>query len=42
MKADYQRRVNERQDVRLTMGRKMLRICSHLIRETDFFFHPPS
>jgi transposase len=41
MKADYQRRVNERQDVRLTMGRKMLRICSHLIRDTDFFF-PPS
>jgi transposase len=41
LKADYQRRVNERQDARLTMGRKMLRICSHLIRETDFFF-PPS
>jgi transposase len=41
MKADYQRRVNEGQDVRLTMGRRMLRICSHLIRNTDFFF-PPS
>lgn len=41
MKADYQRRVNEQQDVRLTMGRKMLRICTHLIRNTDFFF-PPS
>ena len=41
MKADYQRRINEHQDARLTMGRKMLRICSHLIRDTDFFF-PPS
>lgn len=41
LKADYLRRTNDRQDARLTMGRKMLRICSHLIRETDFFF-PPS
>jgi transposase len=41
MKADYQRRVNEGQDPRLTMGRRMLRICTHLIRDTDFFL-PPS
>ncbi len=41
LKMDYQRRVNEGQDPRLTMGRRMLRICMHLIRETDFFV-PPS
>jgi hypothetical protein len=41
LKTDYQRRVNERQDPRLTMGRRMLRICAHLIRHTDFFV-PPS
>ena len=41
LKADYHRRQNEGQDPRLTMGRRMLRICSHLIRETDFFV-PPS
>jgi hypothetical protein len=41
LRADYQRRVNERQDARLTMGRRMLRICRHLIRHSDFFL-PPS
>ncbi len=41
LKADYARRVNERQDPRLTMGRRMLRICTHLIR-TGEFFKPPS
>jgi transposase len=41
LKADFQRRVNARQVARLTMGRRMLRICSHLIRRTDFFV-PPS
>ena len=41
LKADYQRRVNEGQDPRLTMGRRMLRICSHLVRHQDFFL-PPS
>ena len=41
LKADYARRVNEQQDPRLTMGRRMLRICAHLIRGTDFFL-PPS
>jgi len=41
LKMDYQRRVNEGQDPRLTMGRRMLRICTHLIREKDFFL-PPS
>lgn len=41
LKADYTRRVNERQDPRLTMGRRMLRICCHLIRHQDFFL-PPS
>jgi len=41
LKLDYQRRVNEGQDPRLTLGRRMLRICMHLIRETDFFL-PPS
>jgi transposase len=41
LKADYQRRVNEGQDPRLTMGRRMLRICMHVIRTGDFF-QPPS
>jgi transposase len=41
LKRDYQRRSNEGQDPRLTMGRRMLRICMHLITETDFFI-PPS
>lgn len=40
-KADYQRRENEGQDVRRTMGRRMLRICTHLIRHQEFFL-PPS
>ena len=41
LRADYDRRVNERQDPRLTMGRRMLRICRHIIQHTDFFL-PPS
>ena len=41
LKADYQRRENEGQDPRLTMGRRVLRIGAHLIRHTDFFV-PPS
>lgn len=41
LKADYQRRVEQGQDPRLTMGRRMLRICTHLVRNTDFFI-PPS
>lgn len=41
LQADYARRVNERQDPRLTLGRRMLRICRHLIAHTDFFL-PPS
>ncbi len=41
LKADYERRVNERQDPRLTMGRRMLRICRHLVRHEEFFL-PPS
>jgi transposase len=41
LQADYQRREAGGQDARLTMGRRMLRICSHLIRKTDFFV-PPS
>jgi hypothetical protein len=41
LKADYQRRVNAGQDPRLTLGRRMLRIGLHLIRNTDFFL-PPS
>jgi transposase len=41
LQRDYQRRVDDRQDPRLTMGRRMLRICTHLIRHTDFFV-PPS
>lgn len=41
LKADYERRVNQGQDPRLTMGRRMLRICTHIIRHGDFF-RPPS
>jgi hypothetical protein len=41
LKADYDRRENANQRVRFTMGRKMLRICAHIIREKDFFL-PPS
>lgn len=41
LKADFDRRVNAHQDPRLTMGRRMLRICRHLVREQDFFM-PPS
>lgn len=41
LKADYLRRESQGQDGRLTMGRRMLRICSHLIRQRDFFI-PPS
>lgn len=41
LKADYQRRETQGQDARLTLGRRMLRICSHLIRKNDFFL-PPS
>lgn len=37
LKADYLRRESQGQDSRLTMGRRMLRICSHLIRKNDFF-----
>jgi transposase len=41
LKADYQRRENDGQDPRLTMGRRMLRITRHLIQNSDFFL-PPS
>lgn len=41
LKADYHRRKTARQDVRFTMGRRMLRICNHLIKTQDFFL-PPS
>jgi transposase len=41
LKADFQRRVNARQIPRFTMGRRMLRICSHLVRNMAFFV-PPS
>lgn len=41
LKRDYERRVNEGQDVRFTMGRRMLRICRHLIQHKEFFL-PPS
>ncbi len=40
LKADYERRVDERQDPRLTLGRRMLRICRHLVRQQDFFLPP--
>jgi transposase len=41
LKADYHRRVEAGQDPRLTLGRRELRINTHLIRHTDFFL-PPS
>lgn len=41
LQADSHRRVNEGQDTRLTMGRKILRICTHLLRQQDMFL-PPS
>lgn len=41
LKADYKRRQEANQDVRFTMGRRMLRICFHLIQRHDFFL-PPS
>ncbi|NCD26746.1 MAG: IS110 family transposase [Deltaproteobacteria bacterium] len=41
LKADFERRVNAHQDPRLTLGRRMLRICRHLVRHQDFFL-PPS
>lgn len=41
LKADYERRVNAGQDPRLTLGRRMLRICRHLLRSGEFFL-PPS
>jgi len=41
LQADYQRRERDHQDVRLTMGRRMLRNCMHLMRHTSFFL-PPS
>ena len=41
LKADYRRRDEAHQDVRFTMGRRMLRICAHLIQKQDFFL-PPS
>ncbi len=41
LKTDYARRVNQGQDPRLTMGRRMLRICRHLVNHQDFFI-PPS
>ena len=41
LKAEHSRRKAAGQDVRFTMGRKMLRICMHLIDHCDFFL-PPS
>jgi len=41
LKADYHRREEAHQDVRFTLGRRMLRICAHLIQQQDFFL-PPS
>jgi transposase len=41
LKRDYERRVNAGQHVRLTMGRRMLRIARHLVRH-QLFFLPPS
>jgi transposase len=41
LKADYQRRDEAHQDARFTMGRRMLRICMHLVRHQAFFL-PPS
>lgn len=41
IKSEYSRRDSAGQDVRFTMGRRMLRICIHLIDHCDFFL-PPS
>lgn len=41
LQRDYERRVNAGQHVRLTMGRRMLRIARHLVRHNRFFL-PPS
>jgi len=41
LKADYRRRDAARQDVRFTFGRRLLRICAHIVRHEDFFL-PPS
>jgi transposase len=41
LKTDYSRRQTANQDFRSTMGRRMLRICTHLIENCDFFL-PPS
>ena len=41
LKADYRRRVEAHQDARFTMGRRLLRICAHLVQRQDFFL-PPS
>ncbi len=41
LKADHARRVDQGQDVRFTMARRLLRIVIHLIEHADFFL-PPS
>ena len=41
LRRDFERRVNAGQHVRLTMGRRMLRIARHLVRDRKFFL-PPS
>lgn len=41
LKTDYHRREAMGQNPRLTMGRRMLRICTHIMRHGDFF-RPPS
>ena len=41
LQSDYRRRVEAHQDARFTMGRRMLRICAHLVQHQDFFL-PPS
>ena len=41
LQSDYRRRVEAHQDARFTMGRRMLRICMHLVQHQDFFL-PPS
>ncbi len=37
LQADYRRRTEARQDARFTLGRRLLRICAHLIYQQDFF-----
>ncbi len=37
LKADYRRREEAHQDVRFTMGRRLLRICAHLVQHQDFY-----